>query len=49
MVDLRQECVMLRGVINNDVNTDAENMEEKHYNDEDTVHITIEQGKINST
>ena len=42
-------CYDQGGVINNDVNTDAENMEEKHYNDEDTVHITIEQGKINST
>ena len=41
-------CYDQRGVIKNDVNTDAENMEEKH-NDEDTVHITIEQGKINST
>ena len=42
-------CYDQRGVINNDVNTDAENMEEKYYNDEDTVHITIEQVKINST
>ena len=38
-------CYDVRRVINKDVKNDAENMEEKYYNDEDHVHVILSKEK----
>ena len=37
-----------RGVINNDVNINGENMAEEHHNEENNIYVNNEQGRMNS-
>ena len=37
-----------RGVINNDVNINGENMAEEYHNEENNVYANNEQGRMNS-